>query len=86
MTVAAVIATLDKNSRERVRVALDTYRDTRLIDLRIVVDLSGSSGIDAPTKKGISLRVEFLPELRRALAEAEARAREMGWIEGPATP
>ena len=77
-----VIASLEKNRRERLRVALDRYQGVDLIDLRITVDLSASSGVQSPTKKGVALRIEQLPALRAALAEAEATARAMGLLSG----
>lgn len=75
-----VVASLDKNRREKVRVALDEYQGTKLIDLRITVELTESSGIQTPTRKGVALNVGLLPELRAALAEAEAQALALGWL------
>lgn len=76
-----VIASLEKNRRERVRVALDEYEGVKLIDLRVTVEMTATSGVQTPTKKGLSLRVEMLPELVGALQAAEAKAREMGLFE-----
>lgn len=77
-----VIARLRKNAQEQIRVALDTYRDVRLVDLRVTVELSQVSGVQSPTKKGLSLRVEMLPELIAALQQAEAKAIDLDWIGG----
>ncbi|MGI8839896.1 MAG: PC4/YdbC family ssDNA-binding protein [Caulobacteraceae bacterium] len=79
-----VIATLPKNSRERVRVALDEYQGHRLIDVRVVAQLTESSNAWFPTKRGVSLAIAHLPVLARALAAAEAQARELGLIGGDA--
>jgi hypothetical protein len=72
-----VIATLLKNTREQVRVSLDRYQGHEVIDLRVVVELNRETGAMMPTKKGISLRIEQLPDLitglRKALLEAQRR-------------
>jgi len=80
MSGSVVIESLSKNARERVRIALDTYQCVELIDMRVTVDLN-SSGIQTPTKKGLSLRVEMLPELIKALEAANVKAVELGWLE-----
>lgn len=84
MSKAVVIAEFTKNRRENCRVALDNYQGVDLIDLRVTVQLSESSGIWTPTKKGLSLRVEQLPELIAALQAAHQRAVADGLIGGPA--
>ena len=69
-----VIATLRKNARESLRVALGRFQGVDLIDIRVTVDLTASSGIQTPTKKGVSLRVGMLPDLIEALQKAQAIA------------
>ena len=76
------IAILAKNTRERVRVALDEYQGHRLIDVRIVARLTEAADVWTPTKKGVALNVAHLPELARAFAEAEAKARALGLMDG----
>lgn len=80
MNGPVVIQSLNKNARENVRIALDTYQGVELIDLRVTVDLN-SSGIQTPTKKGLSLRVQMLPDLIKALMVANEKAVELGWLE-----
>lgn len=84
MTEPIVIAVLPKNRREALRIALDHYRGTDLVDLRVVVELSETSGLATPTRKGLAVRVEMLPDLIAALAQAEAKARELGLLEAAA--
>lgn len=84
MTEPIVIAVLPKNRREALRIALDHYRGTNLVDLRVVVELSEASGLATPTRKGLAVRVEMLPDLIAALAQAEAKARELGLLEAAA--
>lgn len=79
-----IIAAFPKNRRETFRVALDQWQGVDLVDLRVTVDLTGTSGVQSPTKRGVSLNVALLPQLVAALQEAEARARELGLIGGDA--
>jgi len=75
-----VIATLPKNRRETIRVALEAYRGIELVDVRVMAALDDDTGLTVPTKKGISLRVEQLPALIEALQDAEAEARRRGLL------
>lgn len=84
MSKPVIIATFEKNRRETVRIALDEYRGAPLIDLRVTVPLSGTSDIQTPTRKGLSLNVELLPALVAALRAAEVEARARGLIPGGA--
>jgi hypothetical protein len=81
MSSATVIATIAKNSNETVRIPLDEWRGCPLIDVRIVVPLNRETGVLVPTKKGVSLKVERLPELIAALNDALVEARRLGLIE-----
>ena len=80
MTDLVVVASLEKNSNERVRVALDTFHEVRLIDVRITVPLTTTCDVQTPTKKGVAMKVEHLPALLEALRSAEMTARELGWL------
>lgn len=79
MSEPLVIAYLEKNARERVRVSLNTWQSANLLDIRVVMNL-GEDGAETPTKKGLSVRIAQLGELRAALDAAEAEARGLGWI------
>lgn len=83
MTLPTVIAVLPKNRRESLRIALDQYQGSNLVDLRVVVELSETGGLATPTRKGVALRVEMLSDLIEALGKAEAKARELGLLGGP---
>jgi hypothetical protein len=76
-----ILAVIGKNKRESVRVALDTWQGHNLIDVRVVVPLAEHAAQLTPTGKGVSLNVASLPQLREALADAEAKARELGWLQ-----
>lgn len=62
-----------------VRVTLDEYKGARTIDVRLFEPFTAAK-VPMPTKKGLTLSVTRLPELARALADAEARARALGLI------
>ena len=58
-----------KNALEEVRVSLEEYHGRKLIDLRVYYDAGG--GVRMPSKKGLALSVEQLPELAKAVAKAQ---------------
>jgi len=67
-----------KNAAEEVRVALSEFRGASLIDLRIFADLG--DGDRHPTKKGLALRIDRLPQLIDALERARDEAARRGLI------
>jgi hypothetical protein len=71
-----------KNRRrnESVHVSLSEYEGHCLINVRVYC--TGTDGIDRPTPKGVAMGIRKLPELAQALVKAEARARELGLIDG----
>jgi hypothetical protein len=75
------IAKFWKNRRrsESVHVTLSEYEGHNLINVRVYA--TGADGIDRPTTKGVAMGIGKLPELARALAKAEAKARELGLLE-----
>ena len=75
------VAVVRKNGLEEIRVSLDSYNGHDLLDVRTYADFSGA-GERRATKKGISLRVDALPELITALHKAEAQARGRGLNRG----
>lgn len=76
MTEPRLIATVPKNAIEEVRVALTEFNGHALIDLRVYADFDGSAGGKRPTKKGISLARERLPDLIKALQAAQREASQ----------
>jgi hypothetical protein len=76
------IAKFWKNRRqiESLHVSLSEYEGHALINVRLYA--TGTDGIDRPTKKGVAMSIGKLPELARALAKAEATARELGLLDG----
>lgn len=74
------ITTLRKNTLEDVRVSLTEFHEVPLVDVRTFAEF-GSNTERKATKKGISLKITSLPELRRALEQAEAEAHRLGLLE-----
>jgi len=71
-----LIAEFEKNSAEIIRIYLQKWGRAVYCDIRVWMALRpGDEAGEQPTKKGITLAVELLPELRKAidkvLAEVE---------------
>ncbi len=81
-----VIANLESNQRERVRIALEDRGGLAVVDIRITAELTATCGVHSPTKRGLTLHVAQLPALTAALATAEAKARELGLISANSQP
>lgn len=62
------IAIIRKNTREELRVTIDTFQGYELLNLRIWFE--AEDGSMRPSKKGLALRMDLLPELREALQKA----------------
>jgi len=73
-----VIGTLEKNSRESIRVALDSYRGSDFLDIRIFANY-GPDDL-RPTRQGCTIRPALIPELRELLEAAEGEARRRGLL------
>ena len=71
MSEATVVAIIRKNSLEEVRVSISEFRGHKLVDVRVFADFDGSGGEPRPTKKGVALKVELLPDLIAALRAAQ---------------
>jgi hypothetical protein len=71
-----LIACIEKNRLEEIRITLCRFKGVDLVDVRTFVNFSGTPEEDhKATKKGISLKIEPLPELIEALQDALAQAR-----------
>ena len=84
MSAPVIIADLVKNRREHIRIALDNWQGHDLIDIRVTAQFTEGVDVWAPTKKGLSMNVAMIPALREALANAEAKAHELGLLGGAA--
>jgi hypothetical protein len=69
-TVKDVLFTFPRNERDQVRLSAGYYNKKLYLDLRVFF-LHQESNEYRPTKKGITLGYECLPELKKALEAAE---------------
>jgi hypothetical protein len=72
-----IIAEFDRNTREKIRIALDDYRGTTTIDIRVWY----LDGLELkPGRQGLTTSVQNLPAPAAGLKLALDRAREMGLV------
>lgn len=71
MSASTLIATVTKNNVEEVRVSLTTSHGVDLIDVRTFARPVGARGEFVPTKRGICLCRDRLPDLITALTQAQ---------------
>jgi|GEM_PF-4794752 len=64
-----IVYKFNKNSREQVCAAFKTFREVRGIDLRVCY--RDHDGNLKPGEKGLWLKVELLPELKKAVLALE---------------
>lgn len=60
---------LEKNKSEIIRVSIDEYRGEKLVNIRVFY--KDKEGNWAPSKKGIAIRLEIFPQLKKVLDEIE---------------
>jgi hypothetical protein len=75
------IATIPKNAREEVRVALCEFNGHDLFAVRVFTDPAGATGDRVPTRKGLTASIRLLPDIIRALTKAEAEAKAAGLLQ-----
>ncbi len=68
-----LIHAFEKNSSEEVRVCLTTYKGRRYLDIRAYYQ--GDDGQRHPTRKGITLSLDLVPELETSLKRLRKAAR-----------
>ena len=71
-----VIYTIHKGPKEEVRLTLRQYKERSYLDIRLWFQ-PPDGGEYHPTKKGITLGVEFVPELKRSLDRVGRGNQEM---------
>ncbi|MBW2645933.1 MAG: transcriptional coactivator p15/PC4 family protein [Deltaproteobacteria bacterium] len=68
-----LIKKFDKNAAEVVKVQIQDYQGSEYVDLRVWTNSShDDSGEERPTRKGITLNTELLPDLIEALRSAQS--------------
>ena len=77
-----VVHYFPKNAEEEVRFSLREYKDRQYLDLRLWFQ-PARGGELRPTKKGLTLAVDFLPELKKGLDRAGKAAAELALQTAP---
>ena len=72
MEMTQIVHSFRKNESEEVRICLREYKDRSYVDLRIFFEET-ETGEFKPTKKGLTLDVAFLTELKRGIEKAEQK-------------
>ena len=65
-----VVYEFEKNATEKVQVQFNNFKGTDLIDIRVYYNTDDEKFEWRPTKKGISVRVDLIPELLKGLNRA----------------
>jgi hypothetical protein len=76
---ASPVCIIDKNACEQFRSELSTYKQHKLVSLRVWWRRDDSEPWK-PSKRGFGLRVHALPELIEGLRLIEAAAVARGWL------
>ena len=74
-----VVAQWPRNEREVIRITLSKYRGRISIDIRVWFLVEG--GESRPSRRGISLRLTEISDIRKALRKAHKTAVELGFFE-----
>ena len=74
-----VVGSFPKNNREEVRVTLSKYKGYDLVGVRQW--FRSENDEPRPSKSGVTIRVELLPELLQLIQQAKDTAVEKGILE-----
>ncbi len=69
------VSVFQKNKFQEVRVGIREFKGNDLVDIRIWTLTQGSEDL-VPTAKGVSINVSLLPDLMKALQNAEKILKE----------
>jgi hypothetical protein len=77
------IASLRKNSLERLDITLEEYNGVDLLNLAVVRDSTGKHRLNAMrgTARYVSINARLIPQLILALQDAERKATELGILD-----
>jgi hypothetical protein len=67
----------EKNAAERVRAELTNWNGRDVLNLRVFFDAGSGTPDWRPTKKGLTIRTELIPDLKKAVDVAFQRYEEM---------
>lgn len=69
------VATFQKNKFQEVRIGIREFKGNDLVDIRTWTMTQGATEM-VPTAKGVTINVQLLPELKKALDEVEKILKE----------
>lgn len=75
-----IIAEIAKNKREYLRIELAEFKGHHLLGMRVWAHPAEGEAI--ATRKGVTVAVAMLPEIIRALYQAEREAIRLGLLKG----
>ena len=70
-----LVHSFQKNESEEIRISLREYKNRHYLDLRLFFQPQDQREM-VPSKKGITVSIEFLPELKRGLLKFEQEVRQ----------
>ncbi len=73
------IATFKKNKFQEVRVGIREFKGNDLVDIRTWTMTQGTDEM-VPTAKGVSININLLPDLKKALTEVEKVLKENSMV------
>jgi len=80
-----LVHSITRNESEEIRVQLRKYKGKVFIDFRVWFQMEGET-VYRPTKRGVTLAIEHLPELEKAVAKLrKASAKLMAPEQEPVT-
>jgi len=71
-----LVHSFQKNESEEIRISLREYKNRHYLDLRLFFQPQDQREM-VPSKKGITVSIEFLPELKRGLLKFEQEIRQV---------
>jgi hypothetical protein len=74
------VAVFPKNKFQEVRVGIREFKSNDLIDIRIWTNAQGADQM-VPTAKGVTINIHLLPQLLKALQDAEKILKENKMLE-----
>ncbi len=70
-----------KNHNEEVRASIRKFEGREYLDLRVWTEKESGRAEFSPTKKGLTLSVYVLPELKKAVLALEREVSRLGLLE-----
>lgn len=82
MEEGRIVYRFQKNPEEEVRFSVKAYKDRQYLDLRLWFQTS-EKGEFFPTKKGLTLSLDYLSELKKGFDRVQKAAQEIALQQEP---